>query len=200
LTVSGVVYDRRVEEHTFSFGVSGRLYHSNLLLYDRQTESLWSQITAEAVAGRMTGAKLRTVPFVITTWHAWQQQHPQSQVLIERRVPAVLSAVGKTLQMLLAPLRGLHWPLSARPQTSLDELVLGVTVGDIQKAYALDLLARVALLTDKIAETEVRLVFVPGSTFAYATTSTGARLPAIVTYSATWRALYPRSAFFTPSR
>lgn len=190
------MYDRRVGEHTFSFGGSGRLYHSNLLLYDRQTDSLWSQMTAEAVAGRMTGAKLRTVPFVITTWHAWRQQHPQSEVMIERRVPAVFSVVGKALQTLLSPLSGLHWPLSARPQTSLDELVLGVTVGDIQKAYPLDLLARVTPLTDAIAGTDVRIFFVRGSTFAYATTSTGEQLPAMVTYSATWRAFYPRSAIY----
>lgn len=194
------MYDRRVGEHTFSFGVSGRLYHSNLLIYDRQTESLWSQITAEAVAGQMTGAKLRVVPFVMTTWRAWRQQHPHSNVMIERRVPAVFAVVGKALQTLLSPLRGLHWPLSARPQTTLDELVLGVTVGDLQKAYPLDLLARVTPLTDRIAGTDVHLIFVPGSSFAYATTSTGERLPAVVTYRATWRAFYPRSEVYIPTR
>jgi hypothetical protein len=190
------VYDRNVGEHTLSFGVSGRLYHSNLLLYDRQTDSLWSQITAEAVAGRMTGAKLRTVPFTITTWREWRQQHPHSRVVVERRVPAVFSALGKTLQTLLSPLGGIHWPLSARPRTALDELVLGVTVGEVQKAYPLDMLARVASLTDIIEGTEVRIVFVPESGFTYAEQAGGERLPSVVTYRATWTAFYPHSSFY----
>lgn len=190
------MYDRNVGEQTLSFGVSGRLYHSNLLLDDRQTDSLWSQITAEAVAGRMTGAKLRTIPFMITTWREWRQQHPHGRVVTERRVPAIFSAVGKTLQTLLFPLGGLHWPLSARPQTALDELVLGVTVGDVQKAYPLDMLARVASLTDTIDGTEVRIVFVPESGFAYAEQTRGERLPSVVTYRATWTTFYPHSRFY----
>ena len=190
------MYDRNVGEHTLSFGVSGRLHHSNLLLYDRQTDSLWSQISAEAVAGRMTGAKLRTVPFMMMTWREWRQQHPHSRVVVERRVPAVFSALGKTLQTLLSPLGGIHWPLSARPQTALDELVLGVTMGEVQKAYPLDMLARVAPLTDTMAGAEVRLIFGPGSAFAYAEKITGERLPSIVTYRATWTAFYPHSRFY----
>lgn len=190
------MYDRNVGEHTLSFGVSGRLYHSNLLLYDRQTDSLWSQITAEAVAGRMTGAKLRTVPFLMMTWREWRQQYPQSRVVVERRVPAVFSALGKTLQTLLFPLGGIHWPLSARPQTALDELVLGVTMGEVQKAYPLDMLARVAPLTDTIAGAKVRLIFVPGSAFAYAEKIMGERLPSVVTYRATWSTFYPHSRFY----
>jgi hypothetical protein len=190
------VYDRNVGEQTLSFGVSGRLYHSNLLLYDRQTDSLWSQITAEAVAGRMTGAKLRTVPFMMTTWREWRQQHPHSRVVVERRVPAVFSALGKTLQTLLSPLGGIHWPLSARPQIALDELVLGVTMGEVQKAYPLAILARTASLTDIIEGTEVRIVFVPESAFAYAEKITGERLSSVVTYRATWNTFYPHSLFY----
>ncbi len=190
------MYDRNVGEQTLSFGVSGRLYHSNLLLYDRQTDSLWSQITAEAVAGRMTGAKLRIVPFMMTTWREWRQQHPQSRVVVERRVPAVFSALGKTLQALLSPLGGIHWPLSARPRTALDELVLGVTIGEVQKAYPLDMLSRIAPLTDMIAGVDVRLIFVPGSAFAYAEKITGERLPSVITYHATWTAFYPHSSFY----
>lgn len=114
----------------------------------------------------------------------------------ERRVPAVFSALGKTLQTLLSPLGGLHWLLNARPQTALDELVLGVTMGEVQKAYPLDRLARVASLTDTIAGVEVWVVFVPGSAFAYAEKSTGERLPSVVTYRATWTMFSPHSRFY----
>lgn len=193
------MYDRRVGEHTLSFGVSGRLYHSNLLLYDRQTDSLWSQITAEAVAGQLTGAKLQTVPFLITTWQEWQQQHPHSVVLADRRVPAFFSALGTIFQPLLLPFRLLRWPAHPDPQASFAEMVLGVTIGEERKAYPLDVLAQTAspFLIDTMGETAVRIFFVPQSGFAYAETSEGERLTSLVTYRATWFAFFPHSQLYS---
>ncbi len=179
-----------------SFGVSGRLYNSNLLLYDRQTESLWSQITAAAVAGRMTGAKLNTVPFVITTWQQWQQQHPHTLVLGGRSTPAFFSALGKALQAVIPGLS--HQAAGPRSLAPLAEMVLGVTVGEEKKAYPLDELKREAspFLTDQVGGEEVRLFFTPQSAFAYAENSRGERLPSTVTYRATWFAFYPHSQLY----
>ena len=193
------MYDRRVGEQTLSFGVSGRLYHSNLLLYDRQTESLWSQITAEAVAGRLTGTKLDTVPFMLTTWKAWQQCHPHSLVLAERRVPAFFSALGQVFHILIAPVHVERRQTSSGTHPSLTDMVLGVTVGDDKKAYPLDTLARraVPFFPDLIGDTAVRIFFVPPSGFAYAETSEGKRLPSVVTYRATWFAFFPHSQLYS---
>lgn len=184
-----------------SFGVSGRLYHSNLLLYDRETDSLWSQITAEAVAGRLTGAKLEAVPSTIITWREWKEQHPHTLVLAERRVPAIFSALGKALQTLIPPLRSQR---SSHPQTpsSFSELVLGVTVGEEKKAYPLDELARstAPFTTDTVKGTEVRLFFSPTNAFAYAENKQEERLPSVVTYRATWLAFYPHSQLYSAPR
>jgi hypothetical protein len=105
--------------------------------------------------------------------------------------------LGKTLQTLFSPLGGLHWPLRTYPRTALDDLVLGVTVGEVQKAYPLEMLARVTSLTDTIEGTGVRIVFVPGGEFAYAEKITGERLPSVVTYRVTWTTFYPYSRFYT---
>lgn len=75
------MYDRTVNGQTLSFGVSGQLYRRNLLLYDHQTESLWSQIREEAVTGPFAGTRLRAVPSTMTTWAEWRQQHPDTLVL-----------------------------------------------------------------------------------------------------------------------
>jgi len=202
LTVSGVVYDRRVGEQTLSFGVSGRLYNSNLLLYDRQTESLWSQITAEAVAGWMTGAKLNTVPFAITTWQQWQQQHPHSLVLGGRSTPAFFSELGKALQAVIPPWGRSPQTTSPQSQTPLAEMVLGVTVGEEKKAYPLDELMRTAspFLIDQLGGEEVRLFFTPQSAFAYAENSRGERLASLMTYRATWFAFPPHSQLYSAPR
>lgn len=75
------MYDPIISGQRHTFGVSGLLYHRNLLLYDRQTESLWSQLMGKAVTGPLTGTPLRLLPAVNTSWEKWKQEHPQTLVL-----------------------------------------------------------------------------------------------------------------------
>ncbi len=65
----------------YLFGVSGLLYRRNVLMYDRQTESLWSQIAAKAVTGPMAGDSLEILPAEHTTWQDWKTRHPDTLVL-----------------------------------------------------------------------------------------------------------------------
>lgn len=82
-----VVFDRRVAGETLTFGVSGLLLDSNLLLYDRREgnrgESLWSQLRMRAVAGpaAAAGRELARVPFRLARWDEWIETHPRSAVL-----------------------------------------------------------------------------------------------------------------------
>ncbi len=81
LTNWAVVYDRRREDKVLTFGVSGFLYKSNLVMYDRETESLWVQITAEAIRGPLHGALLESVPATIIEWGGWREIYPDSLLL-----------------------------------------------------------------------------------------------------------------------
>ena len=63
------------------FGVSGLLYQRNLLMYDRKTASLWSQLGMQAVAGPMAGVSLQIFPVEHTTWGDWRQRYPDTVVL-----------------------------------------------------------------------------------------------------------------------
>ncbi|MGH9249028.1 MAG: DUF3179 domain-containing protein [Acidimicrobiales bacterium] len=78
---SGVGFDRRVDGKVLDFGTSGRLYASNLVMYDRQTESLWPQLTGQASVGVMTGAKLEFVPVFPVGWSDFREAHPDAWVL-----------------------------------------------------------------------------------------------------------------------
>ncbi len=69
-----------------SFGVSGKLWRDSLVMYDRGTNSLWSQLLGEAVAGPMKGRKLEQLPAEVTTWSAWRERHPDTLVL-QKPVP-----------------------------------------------------------------------------------------------------------------
>ena len=78
---SGIAYRSEVGGRNLIFGVSGLLYNSALLLYDRQTESLWSQILGKAISGPMKGTKLETVQLTYTTWRDWLQRYPDTLAL-----------------------------------------------------------------------------------------------------------------------
>ncbi len=78
---SAVAYDRRVGERVLDFGTSGLLWNSALVMYDRQTESLWSHFTGDAIAGVLTGTELDTFPVATVSWRAWRDAHPDGLVL-----------------------------------------------------------------------------------------------------------------------
>lgn len=88
--LSGVaaVFSRRVGDEVLEFGVSGLLYDSNLLMYDRRAdrakESLWSQLRFAAVAGPAAGRKLRVLPMVISHYRDWRERFPESTVVLPR--------------------------------------------------------------------------------------------------------------------
>lgn len=78
---TGVVFDRHAADGVRSFGVSGLLYRSDLLLYDRESESLWSQISAEAVTGPAQGQRLAPLRSRMLPWGVWRERHPDTTVL-----------------------------------------------------------------------------------------------------------------------
>lgn len=78
---SGMVFERSPGGTAVEFGVSGLLHNSDLIMYDRASESLWQQITGKAFAGPRRGQVLETVPSAMTTWHEWRTAHPDTRVL-----------------------------------------------------------------------------------------------------------------------
>lgn len=78
---SAVAYDRRVADRILDFGTSGELLNSSLVMYDRQTESLWSHFTGQAVAGHLTGAQLDFFPMQTVSFEAFAAAFPNGVVL-----------------------------------------------------------------------------------------------------------------------
>ncbi len=78
---SALAFDRRSGDRLLTFGTSGQLYRSDLVMYDRQTESLWSQLEGRAVAGHLTGTELERLPVQVVTWEQWRDAHPDGLVL-----------------------------------------------------------------------------------------------------------------------
>ncbi len=78
---TGVAFSAAVNHRMLNFGVSGLLYNSDVLLYDRNTQSLWSQILGQAISGELVGQKLTPIALSHTTWRAWFAEHPDTSVL-----------------------------------------------------------------------------------------------------------------------
>ncbi len=78
---STVAFERTVDGQVLDFGTTGRLRKSDLVMYDRQTESWWQQLTAEAVVGEFTGTDLEVVPTGILSWKEARRSYPDAEVL-----------------------------------------------------------------------------------------------------------------------
>jgi Protein of unknown function (DUF3179) len=78
---STVAFSRRLGGRTLEFGTTGVLRNSDLVMYDRQTESWWQQLTGEAVVGELTGARLQSLPSQILSWRQFRASYPGGRVL-----------------------------------------------------------------------------------------------------------------------
>lgn len=80
---TGMVFDPRVDGQTLSFGVSGLLRHSDMIMYDRATESWWQQALGLAVVGQMEGRRLRQLPALMISWSGFLEARPDGFVMAQ---------------------------------------------------------------------------------------------------------------------
>ena len=140
---SGITFDRRTARGTLSFGVSGKLRNSDMVMYDRQTESWWQQAIGEAIVGELTGTTLDTLPTWMESWAEFRARNPQGLVMDE---PAYNRDYGRN------PYRG--YDSSTRPflysgelpPNGVPPLARVVRVGD--RAWPLQRLAQEGTITE----------------------------------------------------
>lgn len=194
---TAMVFAAEVGSRELQFGVSGLLYNSDVLLYDRQTESLWSQIMAEAVAGPMKGTRLEFLPTAHTTWADWRTRHPQTEVLSpdtghRRNYGRDPYAHYVESDRLMFPVRFQDARLHPKEQ------VIGVSLGGEHKAYPFSALSRagVRTLEDEISGMRVRLEFDPQARSGRVFGADGNELPSLIAFWFAWFAFHPDTAVF----
>lgn len=153
------MYDRKFNGRELTFGVSGKLWNANVLLYDRQSESLWSQVRGGAVTGPMTGTRFKSYPSAVTTWKRWRIKHPDTLVLSPdtgyRRdyskdpYDSYYRQRGAGVWRLFTP----------APGEEEKRLVAGVNVGSDAKAFPINLLKELGTVTDKVGSSQVTLTY-----------------------------------------
>ena len=175
------------------FGVSGLLYNSDVLLYDHQTESLWSQILGKAVTGPAAGEVLEQVAAVHGSWSSWRARHPDTLVLSR-------DTGYRGINYASSPYAGyertsrLYFPVSARDKRLKPKAwVLGVSVAGNHKAYPLALLAELGgEVHDELGGVPIVLRYRDDA--AWAETSDGELLAAVRLYWFAWYAFHPDTA------
>lgn len=80
---SGITFDRRLGGRILDFGVTGKLRHSDMVMYDRQTESWWQQAQGLAIVGELTGRELQTLPTWMESWTEFTARNPDGLVMDE---------------------------------------------------------------------------------------------------------------------
>lgn len=137
LTGTGIGWNRIVDNKLTTFGVSGLLYNSNIIPYDRATDSNWSQMRLECVNGPLLGKKPETYQMLETNWATWKNLFPNSQVVtantgFSRDYNRYPYGSYKTNQSLLFPVS--HNDSRLHPK----ERVLGIISNGKAKAYPFD--------------------------------------------------------------
>lgn len=190
---TSVAFDAEVEGEALNFGVSGLLFQSDVLMYDRKTESLWSQLAFKAVAGPQVGKTLKWLPSQIITWVAWKKKHPNGEVLSTQ--------TGFVRDYTFNPYAGYEQSQAVwfgvpnnRQDFSDKTWILGVLVNGEAKAYALDELPPNRPVPDSISGLDLRLEYDPETREPkVANTETGEAVPFTLAYWFAWQAFYPET-------
>jgi hypothetical protein len=164
---TAIAFERTVEGRELTFGTTGRLRFSNLIMYDRQTESWWQQATGEAIAGKFTGKRLNSRPASIVSWDDFRSAHPDGKVL--SRETGFSRAYGQN------PYAGYddvdNSPfLYEGPKTpeTLPPMARVITVdsGGEAVAYPYDILRQERLVNDTVGGKPVVVLWTPGTASA----------------------------------
>jgi len=138
---TGIVFDRTVDGVVYEFGVSGMLWQSNLLMYNRaekiENRNLWSQVLGEAVVGERTGTKLEVVSSDIMQFKTWSDEHTDGLVLDTGSQRDPYAGEYFSVAQRFAP----NYDLEASPLAP-DTYVYGIEVGGVYKAYPRDVLTK----------------------------------------------------------
>ncbi|MCH7606604.1 MAG: DUF3179 domain-containing protein [Chloroflexi bacterium] len=154
---TGIVYARTIGDTTHTFGVSGKLIMNALVMYDRQTDTLWSQFLSRGVRGPLAGTDLEIVPALQTTWEQWLQLHPDTLLLDKGRsyFPDTYEGYYRSGSA------GIIGETNKDKRLPTKELVLGITLNGAAKAYPFPALAKEAVINDFFSRTPVVTTFEP---------------------------------------
>lgn len=195
---SGMAYDRRIAGAAVEFGTSGNLYNSNLVMYDRQTGTYWSQMEGIAIVGELSGQQLVPISLDTVVWRDWKTAHPDSEVLSQ--------ATGFNRDYGLDPYGGYYednhtwFPVQVRddriPQKTV---ILGIEINGAFVAYReLDVTTR-GTIQDRVNGINIRITQDSSGEITVVNLSTQEVISKERSFWFAWYAFHPDTRLYLPS-
>lgn len=167
LCFTNQVFHRTIDNQTVEFGTSGKLYNSNLVMYDRTSESLWSQALGQAIVGQHAGKKLERIPFDVAFWREWKALYPESKVLSQDTGFGRPYGVDPYGSYYTDP--NILFPVSHRDdRLGPKEIVVGLENEGVYRAYPIQQIEDNHIINDEIGDKKIALMsFYPFMARAY---------------------------------
>ena len=155
---TGIAFERRLPTgEEANFGTSGKLYNSNLVMYDDKTDTYWTQVGGKAIVGELTGAKLKQIPIDTMLWKDWKKLHPNTQVL-SRNTGYIraygLDPYGDYYSNDFVGFGASFSDARLHPKT----MVSGITINGIAKAYPVEEVGKAGLVNDVVNNLSILVV------------------------------------------
>lgn len=189
---TGMVFDRVIDGKTKSFGVSGLLYRSDVLMYDRESMSLWSQLGMKGVSNESIGKKLKWLPSEQLTWKAWKQKYPNGSVLstdtgYNRQYSSQAYERYFASKNVMFPVPKLRNELEDKSK------IVGVIINGVAKAYPLKLLQQKPLIQDIVAQQKININYDEQNKSVVVTNQLNQSIPSVEAYWFAWQGFYPKT-------
>ncbi|MCP4423440.1 MAG: DUF3179 domain-containing protein, partial [Chloroflexi bacterium] len=137
LCFSALAFDPVVDGRPLTFGVSGYLYKDNLVMYDHQTNTLWSQLVGQAIRGALRGEQLQALPLIMTSWGEWKKLHPDTRVLSARQMGRQDEIIDPYAGYYVSGAAGFSSDLERNETLPAKSLAVGLLAGKETRAYPL---------------------------------------------------------------
>lgn len=200
LCYTGIAFERAINGVPLEFGVSGKLYNNNLLMYNRpneaiKEESLWSQLLGEAVTGPLTGTKLKQITIDTIRWSDWKKKHPNTMILS--------TDTGFSRNYNVNPYGNYEFdPEIIFPVTAKDERlppkakIYGIEISGKAKAYPSEKLRKGTRLTDTFAGKTIGITIDEGGAVRMVDAQSGEVVQWTISFWFSWVAFHKDTEVF----
>ena len=189
---TAMVFERNIAQQLRTFGVSGLLYQSDVLMYDRERESLWSQLAMQSISGSEVGRKLTWLASDYLTWKAWREKYPHGEVL-STETGFNRNYKSKPYSSYFASNKTMFPVPHTRNELPNKAWVIGIIIDGQAKAYPINKLSSDNVIVDKLGSKQIIIKYDMEQKFSQITDQQGEHIPSVLVFWFAWQAFYPKT-------